>query len=419
MSQLALLGGPPVRALPFPAWPVASDADRLAVQDTVTSGQWAYLSRRGVFASRTVEVQEALAAYHGARHALLVCNGSIALELACLAAGIGPGDEVLVPALTFVSTASAIIRAGGIPVFVDVDPKTYCLDPDAVAAAITPRTRAIVPVHLGCCLADMDALPELAHRHGLLLIEDCAHVVGARWKGQGVGSFGAVGCLSFQLTKPLTCGEGGAILTSSDELRDRCYTLLNCGRTPYGENVADLPLGWNLRMGELQAALLLSQFHRLEHWRQVREDNARMLLARLAELPWIESVELDERVTQRQFYYLTLRYRSERLEDIPRDTIIQALNAEGIPTQPAYTPLYREPLFVDLGSQQVRRTPYPGALPSYEGVACPAAERAARHEIINLPHFVLLGAQDDTADIAAAFHKIDRWHTELRNLSQS
>ncbi len=413
MSQLALLGGRPQRAMPFPAWPVGTDADSRAVQDTVSSGQWAYLSRRGVFASHTVEVQEAFAAYHGARHALLVCNGSIALELAFLAAGIGPGDEVIVPALTFVATASAIIRAGGRPVFVDVDAETYCLDPGAAAAAITARTRAVVPVHLGCCLADMDALPELARRHNLLLIEDCAHVAGARWRGQGVGSFGEFGCFSFQLTKPLTCGEGGAILTSSDDLRARCYALLNCGRTPPGQHVVDLPLGWNLRMGELQAALLLSQFHRLEHWRQVREENVRALLGGLADLPWIEPVRFDERVTQRQFYYLTLRYRSEGLDGISRDTVIEALNAEGIPTQAAYTPLYREPLFVNARTQQVRPTPYPGALPSYGGVSCPVAERAARHEIVNLPHPLLLGTEDDVADIVAAFHKIDRHRGEL------
>jgi dTDP-4-amino-4,6-dideoxygalactose transaminase len=143
------------------------------------------------------------------------------------------------------------------------------------------------------------------------------------------------------------------------------------------------------------------------------------LLAGLADLSWIEPVAFDERVTQRQFYYLTLRYRSERMDRIGRDTLIQALNAEGISTQAAYTPLYREPLLVDGRSQQVRSTPYPGVLPAYQDVTCPVAERAAQHEIVNLPHPLLLGTKDDVADIVAAFHKVDRHHAELRGVNQA
>jgi dTDP-4-amino-4,6-dideoxygalactose transaminase len=206
MVELAMFGGPPVRTNPYPAWPVFDERDLTAVTEVIQSGNWGGFPYPG---PRTTRMVERFLELQGGEFGVAVANGTVALEVACRAAGVGWGDEVIVPAYTFQATAAAPMAAGAIPVIVDIDPDTYCIDPAAVASAITPRTRAVIPVHLGAHMADMDALLEIADRHDLVVIEDAAHAHGAQWRGRGAGTLGHFGAFSFQSSKILTSGEGG------------------------------------------------------------------------------------------------------------------------------------------------------------------------------------------------------------------
>ena len=416
MRHLALSGGSPVRDHPVPSWPVSHESDRASVEEVLRSGVWAYVVDTNEFGPTTVELQRQFAERHGAIYAYFVTNGSVALEIALTAAGVGPGDEVIVPPLTFVATATAVIRVGAIPVFADVDPATYCLDPAATEAAITPRTKAIIPVHLGCCLADLDAFDEIAKNHRLVLIEDCAHAVGAQWRDRGAGAVGSFGCFSLQSTKSLTAGEGGMLITSDRHLEQVCHALINCGRTRPEDTLTDIPLGWNHRATELQAALGLSQMHYLDEQMETKNRNARRLISGIEDLDFIAPVYFDDRVTKRQYYYLTLRYDTARYDEVPRDLFISALNAEGIPTHWGYTPIYRDPKFVDPSTGLVRWNPMERERHSYRGVVCPVAERAAEHEVINLPHRLLLGETHGIDQIVDAFHKLAEYRGELSEI---
>ena len=209
MSTLAILGGEPTRKEAYPEWPVYDDRDIEAATRVIKSGNWGGYPYPGLETSQFL--QEFLA-MQGGQYAIACANGTVTMEVALRAAGIGWGDEVIVPAYTFQATAAAPIAAGAVPVIVDVDPNSYCIYPQAVEAAITEKTKAIIPVHLGAHMADMDAIMELAERFDLVVIEDCAHAHGAKWRGQGAGTIGHFGSFSMQSSKILTAGEGGVLI---------------------------------------------------------------------------------------------------------------------------------------------------------------------------------------------------------------
>src|SRR5260221_5358005 len=245
MSELAILGGNPVRRRPFPAWPRYLPADAQRLQEVVEGRHWGGypLPSRwcGEFANR-------FAAMHGARYGLCVANGTIALVVALQAAGIKFGDEVIVPAYTWDGTAAAVLFAGGVPVFADVDPDTYCLDVESARSAITPRTRAIIPVQLAMRFSDMDALLKLAAEHKLAVIEDCAHVHGGEYKGRGAGSMGDLGAFSFQSSKIMTSGEGGIVITSRLDAFEIVQSIVNCGRASVTDQYKKRVIGSNYRI---------------------------------------------------------------------------------------------------------------------------------------------------------------------------
>ena len=258
MGQLALHGGAPVRPQGYPAWPVWDEDDVEAVAAVVRGGRWGGFPEPGPLAAAFAE---RFAAYQGSRHGVVMANGTVTMEVALKALGIGWGDEVIVPALTFAATPYAAMAAGALPVFCDVLPGTLTVDPDQVAAAVTARTRAIMPVHLGHQMADMDRIVELARRHSLALVEDCAHAHGQRWRDRGAGSFGEFGSFSHQSTKLLTAGEGGTLLTDDERLARLAHSLIDCGRAkdPDGK---ELTFGANYRLGELASALLVNGLRR-------------------------------------------------------------------------------------------------------------------------------------------------------------
>ncbi len=344
-----------------------------------------------------------------------MANGTVTLETALKALGIGPGDEVIVPAYTFEATAVPVLKLQAVPVFVDVLPDTYCIDPRAAEEAVTDRTRAVLPVHLGMNMADMDGIQSLAVRSGLKILEDAAHAHGARWKGYGAGSLGDAGSFSMQTTKLMTAGEGEIITTNDDEVFERCQSYVNCGRAGETNRHEHRILGFNYRMTEFQAAILRVQLQRLPSQTDHREKSAARLSQALSQIPGISLLRKDKRMTRQAIYQFIFRYESEAFDGIPRDRFVAALEAEGIPCEGLfYEPVYRSSLF------QVDPADYPGMAVDGDGrlpwanTSCPVAERAANEEAVWLPHWLLLGDAGDMEEIAEAVGKICGNLDELR-----
>ena len=412
MPELAIAGGTPVRSRAPAPWPEFDDRERRAIIEVLESRNWGGYP----FPNRLADLfGQRFAAYQDASYALCASNGTVTIEIALKAVGVGPDDEVIVPAYTFEATAVPILRLGAIPVFVDVLPENYCIDPRAVEAAITPRTRAIIPVHLAMNMADMDALAEIAKHHSLRIIEDCAHAHGAKWRGRGAGSLGDAGSFSMQTSKLMTAGEGGVVTTNDEELLELCQSYVNCGRASSRDRFGHRILGFNYRMTEFQAAILLAQLERLPGQTEVRRKQASRLAERLAELPGISLLLRDPRITTQAIYQFVFKYDSEAFGGASRDRFVAALEAEGIPCDGLfYEPIYRSALFkVDprdfpaLGVCAESRLPW-------LNVRCPVAERAAYQESVWLPHQLLLGQDQEVDDIVEAVVKIQNNLDELR-----
>ena len=397
----ALLGGTPVRRDPFHGWPVFGDEEERGLIRALRSGKWGKLD--GQEAAR---FEKQFAAYHQARHGIAVVNGTVGLRLALLAAGIEAGDEVIVPPYTFLATASAVVECNAVPVFADLDLATFNLDPAAVEAAVTPRTRAVIPVHFAGLPVDLDAIRAIARRHDLTVIEDAAHAHGAGYKGRRVGAIGHLGMFSFQSTKNVASGEGGIILTNDDELAARCWSLHNCGRVPAGKWYEHETLGGNYRMGEFQGALLCAQWERFEEQAATREDNGRYLAEELAHIPGVHPQARPEWCTRHGYHLFCLRL-DPAVIGIRRERFLEALAAEGIPAGAGYAmPLYRQRMFAER-----RFGPYTGWRASrpdldYRRESCPHCETICAQQGVWLAQQVLLGTRGDMDDIVRAFAKV-------------
>ena len=414
MSELAILGGSPVRNQPFQPWPQYLPADLERVREVVESRHWGGYPVPSRYAG---EFAERFAAMHGAAYGLCVSNGTIALIAALQAAGIGFGDEVIVPAYTWDGTATAVLFTGAVPVFADIDPDTYCLSADAARNAITKRTRAILPVHLAMRFADMHALTDLAKEHGLAVIEDCAHAYGGWYCGRGAGSMGDLGCFSFQESKLMTAGEGGIVITSNLEYFERLQSIVNCGRASLTDQFKHRVLGSNYRMTELQAALLIGQLDVLQNCVTKRSRAARRLTEGLARIEGIRPLPPQPGIERDTLYCYVFQYRPDR-RLVSRDLFVAALDAEGIPCDGRfYEPVYRSDLFyaTPQNSPQLiigRDTPV-----DYANVRCPISERAAYEEAVWLPQFLLIGEDEDVDDILRAVSKVTQNLDELASAS--
>lgn len=397
MPKLALRGGQPLRTKPWPDWPEYDHREIEYLTKVVESRNW------GGFPSPNVvggEFARRFAAYHGAKHGITTTGGTTALEVSLKALGLERGDEVLVPALTFYATAFAALVQGFKPVFVDIDPETWCIDPDLIERHITPDTRAILPVHLGSRMADMDRIGEIARKHNLRVVEDCAHMHGGFWRGKGAGTLGDAGCFSFQSSKLMTCGEGGIIITDDDALAERCRAYMNSGRGTTSDRTAaeGTMLGWNYRMTEFQAAVLMAQLERLPEQVARRNQNIAHFERRIAEIEGVSTLPHDERMTTKSGYGVVLRYDETAWRGVPRDKFAYALHLEGMKLYAAfYTPVYSAPLFA------WKDAPIEV---DYSQVHCPVAERAAGKEMVWLPHEIFLGKTGDVDDLCDAIIKL-------------
>ncbi|HHW09300.1 MAG TPA: DegT/DnrJ/EryC1/StrS family aminotransferase [Firmicutes bacterium] len=403
MSTLALLGGEPiVKKRLGSTWPVFGAAEEKLLMEAFRSGKWCRLVyKEKDVQSMVTRFEDAFAAYCGTAYAVAVTNGTQALECALKAAGVKPGEEVIVPALTFVATATAVLLVGAKPVIVDVDPATYNMNPAAAEAAITPRTKAIIPVHNGGYPADMDRINAIAAKYGLRVIEDCAHAHGSEWKGKRAGSLGHFGCFSFQQGKTMTAGEGGIVLTNDKELADLAYSFHNIGRVagrPFTDfyNVAS-----NLRMTEFQGAVLLGQLSRLDEQIEIRERNIAYLAEGMQTIAGVKPLRRTPEVTRWSFYYWNFHYRAAELDNLPRHVFIEAMEAEGVPVMRGAhgNPIYHHPVLKTNSDVIV--------------ADCPEAERIAATEALALGHAVLLAEKEDMDLILAAMEKISHHAGEL------
>ena len=411
MANLALLGGTPVGKTIAPAWPIHGQLEADAVLEVVKSGKW------GTDGPKQVEFEKVFSAYCGASYGIMMTNGTHTLRLAMEALGIGPGDEVIVPGVTWQATASAVLDINATPILVDIDPDTFTIDPKAVEAAITPRTKAIIPVHVFCRVCDMDALQAIADKHGLYIIEDCAHQHGSEWKGQKVGSIGKIGSFSFQASKILTTGEGGMCITSDKDLFDRMYSLKNCGRETYAGSPA-MQSG-NFRSNEFAAALGLAQLTRLDAQNALRHENALYLEKELSQVPGLTPLRRDDRVTNQTYFHFYMKLDLNQWRNIPRKYLTRAVKAElenSLEIRYPYDPLNASPLYHPF----TKKTHMLGA--EYEAAINPArfdlpvCTHVSKGGSFGFFHNHLLSEKQELDKIIAAFHKI---HENLDELEQA
>ena len=415
MGKLAITGGKPVRKRPFPAWPKFGPEEERALLAVLRSRNWGGYP----FPNRHAEsFGKKFAALQGAKYGMAVANGTIAIEIALQAADIQPGDEVIVPAYTWEGTVAPILRLNAVPVFVDVDPNTYCIDTRQIEGAISPRTRAILPVHLAMRFADMDEILRIARAHKLVVIEDCAHAHGGRWRKKGAGSLGQAGAFSFQSSKLLTAGEGGAVLTNSLEIYERAQSYTNCGRASQTDRFRHRLVGFNYRITEFQAAILEAQLKRLPKQRELRSANMKVFEARITGLPCVALLAEDPRITSSAAYQYVFKFLPEAANGVDRTTFLGALEMEGIPCDGLfYEPVYCSPLFpADLTAFPVLGWGRKRPINLRKQYHCPVSERAAYKESVWLPHHIFLGSRQDTQEIAEAVVKVCENLRELKGI---
>jgi perosamine synthetase len=403
-GKLAINGGKPVRAKKWPAWPQWDKSAEEPVLSILRSGNW----YRGQ-GNTVTQFEKAYAELLGAKRCVCTVNGTNALLTALHALDVGVGDEVIVSPYTFIATYNVIIGSSALPVFADTDPETFQINPDTIEERITERTKAILPVHILGLPANMDKIMAIAKKHNLVVIEDACQAWLAEWRGKKVGTIGNLGCFSFQNSKHLPIGEGGAVIGNDEELMDRVMSFHNCGR-PYGsvKRTSGYPIvGTNRRMTEYQAAIGLSQIKRLERDTQRRNENAEYLTSKIKDIPGIVPHKLYDGVTRAAYHLYPFRYKKEHFNNAPREKFLAALNAEGVPCSGGYGPQYRDGLMeAFLNSKNFTRSFPKERLDKYrQELNYPGNEQLCK-EAVWLTQNMLLGSKSDTGDIADAVQKI-------------
>jgi dTDP-4-amino-4,6-dideoxygalactose transaminase len=364
----------------LPDWPIHTEKSLDYLKQVLESPQW------GGFHPIIGEFEERFARYQQCRHGIAMMNGTVTLETALQAADIGPGDEVIVPSISFVSTATAVSRVGATPVFVDIEPYSFNMDPASVEAALSPATKAIIIVHFGGPFADMDRLLAIAQRRGLVVIEDAAHAHGSEWRGQRAGTLGHAASFSFQNSKVLTAGEGGIVTLNDDKLAGRVRSIANQGRLPGHSFFAHFELGSNLRISALQVAVLMAQLDLLDEQIERRTRNAALFLEAMQGVEGIHWQRVPEAVN-RNCWYLVLGRIDHAALGASRNAFCDALTALDIPVTPFYPhTLFENPLYQKKPCRVME---------------CPIA-KACVEDAFWMPHRVLLGDDATTLQLAEA-----------------
>lgn len=418
MAILAIHGGRPCKDInsnPWPAWPVWGKEEEKALVEVLNSGVWSYNG------PKEQAFNQLFAEFTGTNHSICTVNGTITMQLALEALDIGLGDEVIVPGLTWQGTAAIIIDVNATPILVDVCEDTWCIDPKEIEKAITPKTKAIIPVHLYGAFADMDAVMEIAKKHNLYVIEDCAHKHGGEWKGNKAGSIGDVGSFSFQLSKHLTAGEGGSVTTNNQELAEKLDALRNCGRRPEGDDYVRVDKGaevygddgnfiqsGNFRITEFQAAILIEGLKRLPQQNANRDANGTYLNSLFLDIPGVAPLKRDVRETKKAYFNFAFRYKKDEFKGLAVEKFRSALEAEiGISVESSYEPLNNCPLYVPQTKPSRHRLndEYWAAIDPTR-FSLPVCEKIYKEEAVCIHHKVLMGTKADMDLITIAIKKI-------------
>jgi len=406
----ALLGGKPVRTKGYQSWPVARPTDEKAVLEVVHTGRW--------YRSQSVDnFEETYAKLSGAKYCIATASGTSALYASLGALGVGPGDEVIVPPYTFVATVNVVLLNYAMPVFVDSDRETFQMDPGKLEAAITERTAAIIPVHIGGSAADLDSILAIAKKRNVPVIEDACQAHLGQWRNRGLGSWGTTGCFSFQVSKNLCSGEGGAILTNEETMANKCYAFHNnCRkRRTAGYNFTyEGGRATNVRMTEFQGALLLTQMNGVEERADTRHENGKYLSSMLREIPGILPARMYDGCTRNAYHLYMFRYQPEKFANLPRRKFIKALIAEGVPCSAGYSPLNKEAFIANaLHSRGYVKVYGKAAIDQWlDRNQCPENDKLCE-EAVWFTQNMLLGPRSDMDEIAAAIRKIQAFAPQL------
>jgi dTDP-4-amino-4,6-dideoxygalactose transaminase len=385
------------------SWPIVTAEDEKAVGDVVRSGHW----YRGDCVSRFEETYSQL---NNAKYCVAVSSGTSALFASLGALGIGPGDEVIVAPYTFVATVNVALLHYALPIFVDSDRETFLMDPRKLEAAITERTAAIIPVHVGGSVADMDSILAIARRHNVPVVEDACQAHLAQWRGRGVGTWGTTGCFSFQVSKNLCSGEGGAILTNDEPTANKCYAFHNNCRS---RNTSSYNFTYeggratNVRMTEFQGALLLSQMKYLEERASTRSENAAYLTSMLREIPGIVPARIYEGCTRNAYHLYMFRYQPEKFAQLSRAKFLAALGREGVSGSGGYGPLNKATFIQNaLHTRPYQRVYGKTAVDNWaQRNHCPENDQLCE-EAVWFTQTTFLGSRSDMERIAEAIRKV-------------
>ena len=394
MSELALFGGNPVRKKPFPVWPRITAEQKEQLLNTLESDSL------GIGSDAIKAFEDQFAEFQDAKYCIATSSGTNALWVALKAGGVSAGDEVIIPPYTFIATASAVLMANAVPVFVDIDPETFNIDPVLIEKAITERTKVIMPVHIAGNPADMDRINDIAKKYNITVIEDAAQAHGAEWDGVKVGALASGGIFSFQSSKNMNSGEGGAIISNDDTFMNSCFAYYNCGRQRGREWYEHQIIGGNHRINAMAASLLLPQLQSVEDDMVIRDKN-RKKLDRALNSEGLVTIGSYEKATRVANHLYLLKYKADYFNDVPREKFFDAMRAEGVNTYAGYKPLYREKVF----DNQDDDFPWLKDI-DFAGISCAETELIADYQSVWLTQNHLLGNDRDTQDIINAFEKV-------------
>lgn len=402
-TKPAILGGPKAHPGKFPGWPIVEQVEENALQEALINKTWGRLNGMAV-----ANFENEYKKLTGANHCLGVSSGTSALYTALGAMDIGPGDEVIIPVYTFVATYNVVVLNYALPRFVDTDIESFQIDPQKIKGALNKQTKLIMPVHIGGSPADMDAILEVSSKHQIPVMEDACQAHLAEWRDKKVGTLGLAGAFSFQSSKNLTSGEGGAIITNDQQFAENCYNFHNQGRnTPGPGSSYSNTRGTNLRLTEFQGNLLLAQMTRLEEQTKLRNDNATYLSKLLNGIPGISPAKLYEGVTRSAYHLYMFRFDKEAFRGLTRQKFLEALNAEGVPCSGGYGQMNKENYVKDLARNKHYIRIYGEKFMQQwlESNTCPQNDLLTE-QAVWLSQTMLLGSQKDMEQIAEAIQKI-------------
>ncbi len=420
--ELAIKGGEPLRKSPWGSWPIWNNKSDKYLSEVIQSKRWSIRGSWTGVEPKEVAVASAFSQYNKCSYCTLTTSGTMGLSIALEALNISDKDEVIVPALTWIAPITAILNVGAIPVMVDVEKETTCLSPESIKQSITPRTKAIIVIHLHCSVANMDEILKISKENNLYVIEDCSQAHGAMWEENYVGTMGDIGVFSLNQEKVLTCGEGGAIITNNSELFERIVRTKTDG-CDFDESKQIIEedqliydnklMGSNYCISEFQSAVLLGQLEKLEEWNAIRRDNANYLDKRLSKIKGMHPLTSHGKATQRTYYEYGVLIDLAYFAGKDLGTILNAVSAEiNIPIHSTDVPVYKNDLFTPWTKKKYKHYVESKEFLSLDSKKFPVCEYLHNHLAV-FHHRYLMGSHDDMNDIANAFEKVQACIKEL------